>query len=51
VTKIQEVKRKNGTVVLSLFLPLEVARESGLAKGDVVEVVNDGVGVLRIVKQ
>jgi hypothetical protein len=51
MVKIQEIKRKNGSVVRVLYLPNEVVVGGGFVKGDVVEVVVDGPGVLRVVKR
>jgi hypothetical protein len=50
MTKIQEITRKNGTKVKILYLPSGVDKESGLGKGDEVEIIVTGPGVLTVTK-
>ena len=50
MTKLQEIKRKNGTTVNVLYIPNKVIEEAGLFKGDVVSVVVEASGVLRVTK-
>lgn len=50
MAKLQQIVRSNGSVVNSVNLPKEVVEESGLRKGDKLEVKSLGEGKVVIVR-
>ena len=50
MTKIQSVKRKDNTVVYTLYIPSQIVEAAGLLKGDIVEVISEGPGILRVIR-
>jgi len=51
MAKLQEIKRINGSVINSVNIPKEVIEESGLKKGDNLEVKSLGEGEVHISKK